>query len=346
MPSALPIRAVVQQDKTGCGIASVAALAGVSYRDAKAAAGRLGIEVADPRLWSGTRHVRALLRHYGLGASRGEASFRDWDSLPDLALIATKWHLERGTPFWHWCVFRRGPDGPVVLDPKKGLASNRRADFGRIRPKWFIRLKPAGAARPAVQERRKAHNPQAAPTFFRDAASLRRWFAAYAATESELVAGFMKKGSGVPSVTWPEAVDEALCVGWIDGVRHGIDGSRYKIRFTPRKRTSHWSAINIRRVGELRREGRMQPAGLAAFAHRTEDNSRRASHEQPRVPAFEPAEVAWFRREHAAWQYFEALPPGYRKRVAWWVVSARRAQTRADRLSRLILACAQGRRVL
>lgn len=149
MPAALA--PVIQEDVTGCGIASVATLAGVSYREARAAASRLGIDVADPSLWSGTVRVRALMKHYRLRASRAERPFRNWDGLPDLALLATKWHLERGVPFWHWCVFWRGPAGPVVLDPKRALRNNRRTDFGRIRPRWYIGVGRPSALRRVVQ---------------------------------------------------------------------------------------------------------------------------------------------------------------------------------------------------
>jgi hypothetical protein len=134
------IKPVVQGEVSGCGIASVAALAGVSYAQSQAAANELGIFAEDQRLWSETYHVRALLRHFGLGASATELPFRSWESLPSTALLATKWHLERGRPFWHWAVFWRGPEGAVVLDSKKALRSHVRTDFWRIRPKWFIEV--------------------------------------------------------------------------------------------------------------------------------------------------------------------------------------------------------------
>lgn len=134
-------RAVVQEEVAGCGIASVAALAGVSYEQARVAATELGVSAADPRLWSQTAHVRSLLRHFGLDAGADEQAFRAWDALPPLALLATKWHLQRGQPFWHWTVFVRGPRGPMVLDSKKALKTNIRTDFGRIKPKWFIEVR-------------------------------------------------------------------------------------------------------------------------------------------------------------------------------------------------------------
>jgi uncharacterized protein YdeI (YjbR/CyaY-like superfamily) len=174
---------------------------------------------------------------------------------------------------------------------------------------------------------------------------LKRWFSRNAPSASELVVGFMKTSTGCPSVSWPEAVDEALCVGWIDGVRHRIDDQRYQIRFTPRRPGSHWSAINIKRVAALEAEGRMKPAGLAAFSARTEARSRRGSYEQAATPALAHEEVDQFKRLTAAWAYFESLPPGYKKKATWWVISAKRPSTRSRRLTQLIEACAQGRRL-
>jgi len=132
------VKSVVQQEPTGCGIASVAALAGLSYARAKAIAGSLGISAHDERLWSETAHVRELLGHLGVKAGTSEHPFRSWESLPDLALLSIKWHLEKGRPFWHWVVFVRDIRGARVLDPKKSLRHNVRTDFGRMKPKWFI----------------------------------------------------------------------------------------------------------------------------------------------------------------------------------------------------------------
>lgn len=140
------IKAVMQEERTGCGIASVAALAGLSYSRAKAAAHALGIEAGDASLWSETGHVRRLLAHFGIRAGAGERPFRSWESLPDLALLAIKWHEEKGRPFWHWVVFVRDSQGPRVLDSKRGLAKPVRTDFGRIKPRWFIRVSGADPA--------------------------------------------------------------------------------------------------------------------------------------------------------------------------------------------------------
>ena len=183
------------------------------------------------------------------------------------------------------------------------------------------------------------------PIFFSNTAALRRWFARHARSETVLVVGFMKKGTGVPSVTWPEAVDEVLCVGWIDGVRHRIDDARYRIRFTPRKRGSHWSNINIRRVAALKRAGRMKAAGLAAFKARSKDKSGRASYEQKTPVKLSPQDISAIKRNAPAWKYYGTLPPGYKKLANWWITSAKKPETRARRLALVIDACAQGRRL-
>jgi hypothetical protein len=137
----LPMKPVVQLERTGCGIASVATVAGVRYREAQRAASRLGIFAEDERLWSETGYVRRLLQHYGIRAAPTEARFVSWRALPDPALLAIKWRKMGGCAFWHWVVFRRGANGPVVLDSKRGLHTNIRRDFGRMRPKWFIAIK-------------------------------------------------------------------------------------------------------------------------------------------------------------------------------------------------------------
>ena len=131
---------VIQEDVTGCGIASVAALAGVSYQQTKAVAVKLGIQVTDPRLWSDTTFVRTLLEHYRLRALPQERPFRSWKALPPLALLAIKWHRQRNHQLWHWVIFRRGIDRDVVIDPKPTLTNNIRTDFGRMKPRWFITI--------------------------------------------------------------------------------------------------------------------------------------------------------------------------------------------------------------
>jgi len=140
------MRPVIQLEPTGCGIASVAALAGVSYSRAKSAANSLGIYADDQKLWSETAHVRTLLRQFGLIADSTETLFRSWEALPDLALLSIKWHLEHGRPCWHWVVFARENDRPSVLDSRKGLRRHLRTDFGRIKPKWYIGVADAQAS--------------------------------------------------------------------------------------------------------------------------------------------------------------------------------------------------------
>jgi uncharacterized protein YdeI (YjbR/CyaY-like superfamily) len=174
------------------------------------------------------------------------------------------------------------------------------------------------------------------PIYFATRDDLRAWFERHHASERELVVGFYKKGSGVPSITWPEAVDEALCVGWIDGVRQGVDDQRYSNRFTPRTKRSTWSAVNIKRAKELIELGRMRPAGIDAFERRTDDRSAIYSYEQRRNATLEPAHERRFRRNRAAWTFFQAQPPGYRRTAIHWVVSAKKAETRERRLATLI----------
>ena len=131
------MKTVVQLERTGCGIANVAALAGVSYRQAQRVANRLGIFADDSRLWPETHYVRRLLKEYGIRSASTEVPFTSWEALPDLALLAVKWHKERDRTFWHWVVFWRGPCGPVVLDSKRALRRHVRIDFGRMKVKWF-----------------------------------------------------------------------------------------------------------------------------------------------------------------------------------------------------------------
>jgi uncharacterized protein YdeI (YjbR/CyaY-like superfamily) len=182
------------------------------------------------------------------------------------------------------------------------------------------------------------------PVFFATPEEFRAWLEAHHATETELLVGFHKKGTGRPSITWPESVDEALCFGWIDGVRKRLDDDRYTIRFTPRKLGSIWSAVNIQRVGELTAQGRMRPAGQRAFGTRDEGRSRVYSYERARAGLSAQDEAA-FRANPQAWAFFQAQPPSYRKTAAWWVVSAKREETRGKRLATLIADSEQGRRI-
>lgn len=180
--------------------------------------------------------------------------------------------------------------------------------------------------------------------FFPRPADFRKWLEKNHLTAKELHVGFHKKGSGKPSITWPESVDEALCFGWIDGIRRRIDEVSYTIRFTPRKMTSIWSAINIRRVEVLGGEKRMRPAGLSAFEKRRENKSGIYAYEQRRAQLEEPYSAV-LRKNEAAFRFFEAQPPGYRKLMSWRILSAKREETRLKRLEQLIAASALGRRL-
>jgi uncharacterized protein YdeI (YjbR/CyaY-like superfamily) len=180
-------------------------------------------------------------------------------------------------------------------------------------------------------------------TFFATPAELRDWFRDHAATASELWVGFYKRDTGMPSITWSESVDEALCVGWIDGIRKRLDDGRYVIRFTPRKRTSTWSAVNIKRLGELKELGRVQAAGLAAFEARRENRSGIYAYENRPRELDEPY-AGRFRANAQAWEFFQAQPPSYRRTTIWWVVSAKKEETRLKRLDTLIEQSEHGRR--
>lgn len=183
------------------------------------------------------------------------------------------------------------------------------------------------------------------PQFFETASAFRHWLEANAAAASELLVGFYKVGSGRPSMSWSASVDEALCFGWIDGVRKRIDDQQYSIRFTPRKQGSIWSAVNIARMAALRAQGRMTPAGERAFAARTDAKSVVYAYEQPAAAALSAAELQAFQQDARAWRFFEGTPPSYRKVVLHWVTTARKAQTRAMRFARLLQACAAGQRL-
>jgi uncharacterized protein YdeI (YjbR/CyaY-like superfamily) len=183
------------------------------------------------------------------------------------------------------------------------------------------------------------------PTFFATPAEFRAWLERHHADARELLVGFHKKGSGRPSITWQESVDEALCFGWIDGVRRSIDADSYSIRFTPRQKRSIWSAANIKRARELLELGRMTPAGLAAFEARTDDRSAVYSHEQRKAAQLEPEQQARFEAEPAAWEWFQRQAPWYRRAALHWVTSAKRPETRERRLDALIADSAAGRTV-
>ena len=181
--------------------------------------------------------------------------------------------------------------------------------------------------------------------FFATPGEFRAWLEANHETAPELLVGFHKTTSGAPSMTWPESVDQALCFGWIDGIRRRIDETRYSIRFTPRRPRSIWSAVNIARFGELESQGLVLPAGRAAFERRSEDRSRVYSHEQAAEPRLDPEFEERLRAARDAWMFFSAQSRTYRRAAAHWVMSAKRAETRERRLARLIEDSAAGRAV-
>ncbi len=187
--------------------------------------------------------------------------------------------------------------------------------------------------------------PRVKPTFFATTTRLRAWLKAHHRTETELIVGFYKKGTGIPSITWPEAVDEALCVGWIDGVRRSLSDEAYSIRFTPRRPASNWSSINVARVAELTKLGRMSPAGLKAFEARKPERTSVYSFERKSEAKLTPEEDRRLRANRAAAAFFESQPPWYRRTALHWVVSAKRDETRRRRLDRLIGDSAGGRTI-
>jgi uncharacterized protein YdeI (YjbR/CyaY-like superfamily) len=174
------------------------------------------------------------------------------------------------------------------------------------------------------------------PRFFAKPEDLRAWLEKHHGAARELWVGFHKRASGKPSITWPESVDEALCFGWIDGLRKSIDETSYRIRFTPRKPTGKWSTVNTRRMAELIAAGRVRPAGLEAFAHRDEAKSGVYAYEQRYTAELGADFERRFRANAKAWANFQARPPWYRRQATYWVVSAKREETRERRLESLI----------
>jgi len=180
------------------------------------------------------------------------------------------------------------------------------------------------------------------PVFFQSAADFRAWLDPRHRGEKELWVGFYKKSSEKPSITYPDAVDEALCFGWIDGVRKSVHADAYTIRFTPRKPRSQWSTINIKRARELADAGRMLPAGLEAFA-RAKGQPRKYSYERRHHAKFPREQERRFRANGRAWDFFQAQPPWYRRTATFWVISAKKEETREKRLASLIADCESGK---
>jgi uncharacterized protein YdeI (YjbR/CyaY-like superfamily) len=182
------------------------------------------------------------------------------------------------------------------------------------------------------------------PKFFRTPADFGSWLEKNHATATELWVGFYKRDSGKPSITWPESVDQALCFGWIDGIRKRVAEISYQIRFTPRRPRSIWSATNIKRAKELARQKQMRPMGLKAFAARIKNKSGVYSYEQRNTELKQPY-AKLLKKNEAAWKFFETQPQSYRKMIDWWIISAKKEQTRMARLAKLISESAKGRRL-
>jgi uncharacterized protein YdeI (YjbR/CyaY-like superfamily) len=181
--------------------------------------------------------------------------------------------------------------------------------------------------------------------FFPSAAGLRAWFEQHHDREPELIVGYWKKGTGKPTVTHPQAIEQALCFGWIDSIGRRIDDERYQVRFTPRRKGSVWSAVNVAAVARLTEQGLMHPAGLRAFENRRPDRVATYSYEQPADAVLEPAQEERLRADPRAWEWFSAQSPSYRRAAVHWVTSAKRPETRERRLAQLIMDAAAGRRV-
>ena len=182
------------------------------------------------------------------------------------------------------------------------------------------------------------------PTFFPVPTDFRQWLKKNHASVKELWVGFHKRGTGKPSITWPESVDQALCFGWIDGLRKSLGVESYVIRFTPRKPTSIWSAVNTKRAKELMSLGLLEPAGKKAFEGRDAKKTNRYSFERENVRLGAAYEKK-FRANRGAWEFFQSQPPWYRRTATWWVVSAKQEETRQRRLATLISDSAAGRSI-
>ena len=187
-------------------------------------------------------------------------------------------------------------------------------------------------------------NPSQKPKFFKEPSEFRSWLDKNHESETELLVGFYKVASGKKSITWPESVDQALCYGWIDGVRKSLGEDSYTIRFTPRKPTSIWSSVNIRKIEELTKAGLMTPKGHNAFSLRTEARSEIYSHEKGSV-AFDAEIEKIFTSNAKAWDFFSAQPPSYRKVITHWISSAKQEKTRLSRLAKAIAASEEGMRL-
>ena len=188
-------------------------------------------------------------------------------------------------------------------------------------------------------------SPTGSPLFFPEPAAFRAWLQKNHQTTREQWIGFHRKASGRPSITWPEAVDEAICFGWIDGLRKTVDAGSYKIRFTPRRASSNWSAVNIARMEELIQDGRARPAGITAFKKRMPAKSRVYSYENRKSAKLSSAATKLFSTDAAAWKFFQQQPQSYQQTAIWWISSAKRPETQEKRLQKVIASSKAGRRL-
>ncbi|MBV7338084.1 YdeI/OmpD-associated family protein [Chloroflexi bacterium TSY] len=183
------------------------------------------------------------------------------------------------------------------------------------------------------------------PTFFATPDDFRNWLEENHAAQQELWVGYYKKATGKPSITWSESVDQALCFGWIDGLRKSVDDESYMIRFTPRRPTSQWSKVNLQKVDQLIKQGLMRPAGIKVYEERRKDKEGSYSYEQRQAAQLTTDQEAQFRANAAAWEFFQSQPPTYRNTAIHWVISAKQEKTRQRRLGTLIDDSAQGLRI-
>ena len=185
-----------------------------------------------------------------------------------------------------------------------------------------------------------ALNEETPPQFFEDVKEFRKWLTENHRSEKAIWLGFYKKSTGKKSIDWPGSVDQALCFGWIDGIRKSIDEKSYKIRFTPRKPGSHWSKVNIQKIKELKKKNLLLPDGLKAFEKRKKERTGLASFEQGDLNLPEEFNKE-FRKSKGAYSFFRSKAPSYQKQCVWWIVSAKREETRQKRFKILVNSCAQ-----
>jgi len=204
------------------------------------------------------------------------------------------------------------------------------------------KTKSPGAKSPQAKSARPKSPPKATkPAYFPRPADFREWLAANHETATELLVGLHKLGSGRPSITWPESVAEALCFGWIDGVRRSVDEHSYTIRFTPRKASGIWSTVNTKKMQELIASRLVYPAGTRAFEQRSDERSAVYAYENRNAAVLDALSERVFRKNRAAWKFFESCPPWYKRTTIWRIISAKRPVTRAKRLAELIDCCAR-----